>query len=357
MNATLTTTLLHTAGGVARRFHWRSITRSTIFSMQEVALLLVVLITVGAISATAQEMKQPRKVGVLLAWEEPKPDTWLQAFKDGMTAQGWVEHKNIQYFVEYGRNDGARMSLLAKKLVALKVDAIFGSAGATLAALRKATSTIPIVSADMWDPIAEGASTSLAKPSANITGLSWQSVESATKRLEIAKEIVPGLRSLGVLFDASDPGPLIEVNGLVANAKKMRIKTVTFEVRNAKDFAATYTAIRREKPDALVVSSNPLTFSKIAELSQFAISLSRPLISEQFEFADGGALIAYGIVGIETYKRAAVHVDKILKGAKPSELPIEQPTLFELVVNLKTAKALGIKIPESIMVRATRVIR
>lgn len=320
-------------------------------------VVLIALAVFAVTNAVAQDTKPPRKVGVMLGWGTLDPDTWLQTFKDGMAARGWIEKKNIQYFVEYAGNEGANLPAMAAKLLSLKVDALFVSGGRPLAAMKKATTAIPIVCPDMWDHVAEGVSTSLAKPTANITGLTWQTVESATKRLEMAKEIVPGLTRLGVLYDASDAGPVIEVNGLVANAKTLGIRPMTHEVRRERDFQTVFAAIQRDKPDALIVSFNPLTYTKIAELARFATSISRPLVTEGPEFAEGGALVSYGVVGIETYKRAAVHLDKILKGAKPSDLPIEQPTVFELVVNLKTAKALGIKIPESIMVRATRIIR
>jgi putative tryptophan/tyrosine transport system substrate-binding protein len=320
-------------------------------------IVLLALAMIVATTAAAQNTKQPRKVGVMLGCATLDPHPWLQTFKDGMTARGWTENKNIQYFLEYAGNEAANLPALAAKLLSLKVDALFVSGGRPLAAMKKATTTVPIVCPDMWDHVAEGVSSSLTKPTANITGLTWQSVESATKRLEMAKEIVPGLTRLGVLFDASDPGPTIEVNGLVANAKTLGIRPMTYEVRCAQDFKTAFAAIKRDKPDALIVSFNPLTYTKIAELARFPISISRPLVTEGPEFAEGGALVSYGVVVIETYKRGAVHLDKILKGAKPSDLPIEQPTLFELVVNLKTAKTLGIKIPETIMVRPTKVIR
>ncbi len=321
-----------------------------------VSALFLLAFVIASTVAGAQERADLPTVAVILGWEQRVPDDWLRAFTDGMQGRGWTEGKNVRYHVEYWGREAERFDALARRLSARKINAFFVTDTA-VAAVRKAAPKTPLVCPDMFDPVAEGVTTSLAKPSGNVTGLSWQSVDSASKRLEMLKEVIPGLRRVGVLFDASDVGPRIEAEGLTRNARSTGVEIIKFEVRGESDFAAAVVAIRRVRPQALLVSQNPLTFIKNADIIGVARELAIPSIGEGPEFAEAGGLLSYGPVGIETYRHAAAHMDKILKGAEPSEVPIEQPTLFESIVNLKTAKAIGVKIPESIMVRATKVIR
>lgn len=306
-----------------------------------------------AFSQTSQPLK---KVGILYAIDEKSSQPWLAAIKEGLRGMGWIEGKNIQFIARYADDDASRFAILAKEVVALKVDVIFVT-DPMVPAARSATATIPIVCPDFFDPVAEGVATTLAKPTGNVTGLSWQSIDSAAKRLELTKEAIPAMRNVGLLLDASDPAVALEVKAVAGHARKLGLTLKTFEVRGRRDFVSAFALIKRDRPDALIVSHNPLTFNSRDQIARFSLANSIPMVSEGSEFADAGGLLTYGVVGLDTYRRAAIHVDKILKGAKPNELPIEQPTLFELAVNKKTAQALRVKLPETIMVRATKVIR
>jgi putative ABC transport system substrate-binding protein len=273
-----------------------------------------------------------------------------------MRSLGWIEGRTAQFLVRYDGGDISRLPALAKELIGLGVDVLVVN-GRALPAARRATTTLPIVSLDMWDPVAERVTSSLAKPGGNVTGVSWQTIDSAGKRLELAKELLPGLRRVGLLTDAGDPGAVIEAKGLRTIAANAGVKLLIFEVRHPREFAAAFAAIKSARTEALIVSTSTLTIHHLARILSFASSSRLPTISEAAKFAEAGVLLTYGPDVSETYKRGALLVDKILQGKKPVELPFEQPTKFELAVNLNTSKALGLTIPESIMIRATRMIR
>ena len=222
---------------------------------------------------------------------------------------------------------------------------------------REATTTIPIVCMDMYDPVVEGATTSLARPSTNMTGVSWQSFDTAAKRVELAKDFMPNLKRAALIYDATDPGSVIESGGFVQGAKKVRARLDVFPLRGLPDLHQAIATIKNSSPDVLFVAVNPFTIVHLGKMTQLAAEARIPTVSEIAEFVKAGFLLSYGVNIDETYLRAADLTHRILKGAKPHDLPYEQPTKFDLVVNLKTAKALDIKIPESILLRATEVIR
>ena len=216
---------------------------------------------------------------------------------------------------------------------------------------------IPIVSAAFYDPVAEGFANSLARPGGNVTGMSWQSPETSGKRLELTMEVLPGLRRVALLFDPGDPGAVLDANAVRSAATTAGVSITLFEVNESRTFDGMLAAIESDRPRALILVHSPLTVHYRERMVRFAINRRLPLISEGRDFAEAGALLTYGPSIVDMFRRGAGYVDKILKGAKPGDLPIEQPTKFELVVNLKTAKALGITIPQSILVRADEVIR
>ena len=273
-----------------------------------------------------------------------------------MQKLAWIEGRSIQYIVRYMEGDVARVPPIIKEFVAMRVDVIYLPDGA-IAPAREVTRTIPMVAGDFYDPIAEGFTISLAKPSQNLTGISWQSNESAAKRLELAKELVPGLRRAAFLYDATERGALIEQSGIASAARIAKVELRNYPVQHSGSLQAVFEAIKSSRPDALIVSVNPLTWASREDIAAFAFTIQLPAIAEAPEFAKAGFVLTYGASALEAFTRCAYFLNKILRGAKPSELPIEQPTKFDFVVNLKTAKALGIKIPESIMLRATEVIR
>jgi putative tryptophan/tyrosine transport system substrate-binding protein len=255
------------------------------------------------------------------------------------------------------KGDLARAPAIIKELVSLKVDVLYLLTN-TVAAARSLGTTIPIVCADFYDPIDEGYTTKLSRPDRNITGISYQTPETVAKRLELAKDLIPGLKSVAFLFEMGDRGALIEEKGIRAAASVAKVQLNTYPVRNLRDIQAAFATMKNSQHDALVVSINAITWAHQAEIARLAINIKLPAISEVSEFTTAGFLLTYGPNALDAYTRgAAVYLDKILRGAKPSDLPIEQPTKFDFVVNLKTAKALGIKIPESITLRATEVIR
>jgi len=318
-------------------------------------IFLFALCAIFVECAGAQSRRPPPKIGEIWAGTKVFAESFRRPYLDEMRTLGWIDGQTAQFIVRYD-DDGSKRSALVAELLALGVDVLVVS-DPVLPTVRIATSTIPIVALDMYDPVAEGVTLSLARPTGNVTGVSWQSIETAAKRLELAKVLMPDLRRVAVLYEAGDPGAAIEVNGFRAAAAKMGVTLRAFAVRNARDFAAAFAAIKSDRPDVLVVSVNALTLQHFGDIAAFASSISVASISEVDDFADAGGLLTYGALSSEMYKRGAMQVNRILRGAKPADLPFEQPTKFELVVNMKTAKELGLTIPETIVVRATRVIR
>jgi putative ABC transport system substrate-binding protein len=256
----------------------------------------------------------------------------------------------------YANSDIGRLPVLVDELIALDVDVLFVTYRAVRAA-KRATATVPIVSTAFYDPVAEGLVESLARPGGNVTGLSWQTPETSGKRLELIMQLVPGLERTALLFEPSDPGALLEANALRSAARRAGVTISLFELRNASDLAAVLAAMGRQRPQTLIVGHSAITVEHRERIASFAIRNGLPLVSEGSEFAEAGALLTYGPNVAESFRRAAHYVDQILKGAKPGDLPIEQPTKFDLVVNLKTAKALGLTIPQPMLLRASEVIR
>lgn len=327
----------------ANRQRWTAIT------------LLLGLCAVCLGAATAQDRRVPT-VGVIWSSSEVQAEPYLRPYLEGMRALGWVDGQTMRSIVRYDDGDPSRFPVLAAELVALGVDVLVVNDRA-LPAARHATTRIPIVCLDMFDPIAEGVTSNLGRPEGNVTGVSWQSIETAGKRLELAKQLLPGLRRVALLTDASDPGAVIEANGLSATAASAGVKLRTFAVRRADELPGVFATLKSDRPDVLIVSTNPFTIINFEAIVRFASSSKLPAISEAAEFARAGFLLTYGPDVSDTYRRGAIQVDRILRGMKPGDVPFEQPTKFELVVNLRTAKALGLRIPELIMVRATEVIR
>ena len=320
---------------------------------------IVALIFVGWLSLIqiAAAQNQPtEKVGILWHLSVAEMASYHKGLVEAMQTLGWVEGKNVQYLVQYMEGDPARVPSITKEFVAMKVGVMFLPDGAVKQA-REVTKTIPMVAGDFFDPIAEGFTTSLAKPSQNVTGVSWQSNESAGKRLELARDLVTGLKDVAFLYDSNETGARIERNAIVTAAQFAKVKLHTYAVQDLSSLRAALATIKASPPGALIVSVYPLTWNSREEIAQFAAGIQVPAISESPEFATAGFVLTYGPNALNAFTRGAYFLNKILRGAKPSQLPIEQPTKFDFVVNLKTAKALGIKIPESIMLRATEVIR
>ena len=304
--------------------------------------------------AFADNSKLP-KLGELWFADPNLAKPWRDAFRQGLSELGYVEGRNITIVTRNARGDASRFPALLAELIAQNVDVMFVSPRAVQEA-KHATKKIPIVSA-MGDPIAEGVAASLGRPRGNITGTSYQSPDISGKRLQIAMEMLPEMKRVALLYDGSDAQVLLEVQGTRTAAATKGVGIREFSIRNSQDLDATFAAIEKDKPPALIVTDSPLILQNRDRILRFAADKKIPIITEGGDFAKQGALLAYGAHPYKTFQRLAYYVDRILKGAKPGDLPIEQPTVFELVVNQKTSKALGIKIPESIMLRATEIVK
>jgi putative ABC transport system substrate-binding protein len=279
-------------------------------------LLLVVAACIACSNfAAAQRAPLPR-IGELWAGTELDAKPWREPYLEGMRELGWIDGQTTQFIVRYDQGDPARLPSLATELLSLDVDVIVVVDG-TLAAARKATATVPIVCLDMYDPVAQRLTSSLAKPGGNVTGVSWNSIETAVKRLELAKELLPNLRRAGLLTDASDPGAVLEADALRAKAASEGLRLRTFEVREAADFPKQFAAIKQHRPELLIVSTNALTHRQLNPTVRLTSSTGIPTVSEASSFAEAGLLLTYGPDYISTYKRGAVQVDKVLKGMKP----------------------------------------
>ncbi len=281
-----------------------------------------------------------------------------QAFVQGLEERGWIEGRNIVFEFRYSGAKIERYPRLAAELVALKPDIIgTGQGEPAIRALKAATTTIPIVMAVSADPVGTGLVSSLARPGGNITGLSILAPDTGGKRLELLREALPKVSRVAVLWNAAYPGKAVEFGETQRAARALNIALQSVEVRSARDFDAAFKTIVRGKPDALITLSEPLTLQHWHQIVAFATEHRFPMISEIREFAEAGGLMTYGASLPALFHRAAFYVDRILRGTHPGALPVEQPTKFELVINLKTAKALGLTIPQSVLVRADHVIQ
>ncbi len=325
--------------------------------------ILIALLALGLLAAPlcagAQQPKKVPRIGLVSPFSPSDTALWHQAFRQGLRDLGWVEGKNISIEYRYaeGRND--RLPDLAADLVRLKVDIIVASISTDALAARNATRTIPIVMASAGDPVASGLVESLARPGGNITGLSQIAPELAGKRLELLKEIVPKLSRVAVLWNPQNPASssTLSWKELQLPARELGVQLHSLEVRSANDFAKAFKDATRARAGALFIMPDPVFAGDLKRIADFAAKSRLPSIFHLREFVHSGGLLAYGVDRSDMFRRAATYVDKILKGAKPADLPVEQPTRFELVVNLKTAKTLGLTLPQSIMVRADQVIQ
>ena len=309
---------------------------------------------IAPLRAKAQQASV-RRIGVLSPFTPADAAPWHEAFRQRLRELGWIEGKNIS--IEYRYAEGpADLPALAAELVRLKVDVIVTSATGTLPA-KEATRTIPIVMASNADPVVMGMVGSLARPGGNVTGLSQISSELAGKRLELLKQIVPNLSRVAVMWNPGGRGSTVNWQEMQPPARGLGLQLYSLETRNPSDFDRAFADASRAHVGALAIMPNPLFAGNLRRIADLAIKSRLPAIFNLREFVDSGGLVAYGPNRTDEFRRAAAYVDKILKGAKPADLPVEQPTKFELVINLKTAKALGVTIPQSLLLRADEVIQ
>jgi len=283
---------------------------------------------------------------------------FLEAFRQGLRELGYVEGKNVQLEIRWGEGKLERLAALAAELVGSKIDVLVAVSSPSVVAAKKATRTIPIVMPISSDPVGDGIVQSLARPGGNITGLSVMAPELSAKRLQLLKEVFPKqIRPAAVLWNPDYAGMAARFRQLQGEAPSVGMNIRSVEIRDSRELERALDALDRERPDALVLLADPLTLSQRMRIVEFAAEERLPAIYEASQFVDAGGLMSYGPNLEELVRRSAIYVDRILKGAKPADLPIEQPAKFELVINLKSAKALGITIPPSVMVQADRVIQ
>jgi len=308
-------------------------------------------------SAEAQQPKKVPRIGFLSAVSPSTISARLDAFRQGLRELGYVEGKNIVIEWRSAEGKSDRLPGLAAELVRLKVDLVVSGGVATTRAAKQATVTIPIVMASDDDPVGSGFAASLARPGGNITGLSTLSPEISGKQLELLKEIVSKLSRVAIGGDVTRPGIPQALREINVAADALGVQVQYLELREPKDIETAFRAASKEHADAVLVLGSPVLLSQRRQIADVAAKSRLPAIYPRPEFVEDGGLMSYGVSFTDLFRRAATYVDKILKGAKPADLPIEQPTKFELVINLKTAKQISFTIPPSVLARADRVIR
>jgi putative ABC transport system substrate-binding protein len=321
------------------------------------ALILALSVTLAPLGADAQQPAKIPRVGVLQPGTPASATHLFEAFKQAMREQGYVEGQHVVFEHRFGDFKPERISAVAAELVRLKVDVIVTGTDMGIAATKQQTRTIPIVMVNSTDPVETGFVASLARPGANITGLSSMSPELSGKRLELLRDVVPGLSRVAIIWNPDVRGAVLDYRETVGAARSLRLQLQSVEVSRADDLDSAFSAVTKGRAEALIViSPSPIAFANRSRIATFARTTRLPSIYATKEFVDAGGLMAYGTIAGSQWRRAATYVHRILQGAKPSELPVEQPTAFELTINLKTAKELGLTIPQSLLLRADQVI-
>jgi putative ABC transport system substrate-binding protein len=309
-------------------------------------------------SVEAQQSGKVPRIGFLIVDSPSAASTRVEAFKEGLQELGYVEGKNITIDYRYAEAKADRLPQLASELVRLKIDVLVTGGGNQVAiAAMKATGTIPIVMTNVADPVGSGFVASLARPGGNVTGLTSVTYDLSGKRLELIKDTLPKVGRIAVLYDPSDRAKVIEFKEMQAAAASFAVQLQSLEVRRAEDFESAFKTGSRARAEALIVLPTTVTNTHRKPIIHLAVDNRLPAIYPDREFVDGGGLMSYGPIYADLWRRAATYVDKILKGAKPAYLPVEQPTKFELVINLKTAKQIGVTIPPRVLARADKVVR
>ena len=322
-----------------------------------ISFVLGTMLSALGVRVEAQQPAKIPRIGYLDAVSLSVNAARVEAFRQGLRKLGYVEGKNI--FIEWRSADGKldRLPALAAELVHLKVDIIVTGGRSATRAAKEATPTIPIVMTQDSDPVANGFVASLARPGGNITGLSTLAPELSGKQLELMKEIIPKLSRVAVFGSSTTPDNAQSLREVELTARAFKVELQYLDVLDPKDIEAAFRAASNSRADGVLVLNGAVFESRRTQVVDLAVKSRLPAIYYKSEFVEGGGLMTYGTSWTDLSQRAAIYVDKILKGAKPSELPIEQPTKFELAINLKTAKQIGLTIPPNVLARADRVIK
>ncbi len=313
---------------------------------------LAILFTAALTEAQAQ--KKIPKVGYLRFVQVAELD---DAFRRGLRELGYVEGQNIEVEYRYAKGSMDRLTELAAELVRMKLDVIVAGSTQAIEAARRATKDIPIVFPVTFDPVESGFVASLARPGGNLTGLTTINPDIAAKRIELLKETIPKISRLAVLRNPSNSGSAFALKETEAGAKRFGIRLQVVEAQSADDLDGAFQQAKKDRAAALIVIVDTLFVSRPKQLADLGLKNRMPLVFDSRQFVEAGGLISYGADLADMFRRAATYVDKILKGAKPADLPVEQPTKFELVINLKTAKQIGLTVPPNVLARADQVIK
>jgi len=306
------------------------------------------------LAARAQQAGKLPTIGFLVTGTASSHGPWFAALAQRLGELGWIEGRTIAIEYRWAEGRAERFAKIAAEFVRLKVDVIV-TTGAASREVMHATSVIPVVFALWGDPIGSGYIASLAQPGGNATGLSMQSTDIAGKRLELLREVIPGLRRLAILGNFGNPNHVLEMDEVQAAARTLGLEVAPSDVRRAEDIAPAFEALK-DRAGAVHVCNDPLFFTNRIRINTSALGARLPTMYGFREHVEAGGLMSYGANFPNLFRRAATYVDKILKGAKPGDLPVEQPTKFDLIINVTTAKALGLTIPESFLLRADEVI-
>jgi len=307
------------------------------------------------LAAGAQQTAKPPTIGLMVPSTPLIESQRVAAFLQRLRQLGWIENRNVAIEYRWAEGRSERFVEIATEFVQLKVDIIVASTTLAVIAAKQATAIIPIVIATANDPVGTGLVASLARPGGNVTGLSNQMADTAAKRLELVQEVVPGLRRLAILGNVGNPGAVLEMGEVQAAARTLALEVVTLEIRRAEDIGPAFEGAKG-RADALYVAADPLANSNRVRINTLALAARLPTMQGVREYVEAGGLMSYGPNIADGYRRAADYVDKILRGAKPGDIPVEQPTKFDLVLNLTTAKALGLDVPPTLLARADEVI-
>jgi putative ABC transport system substrate-binding protein len=305
------------------------------------------------LAARAQQASKLPTIGYFGSGTASSQRPWSDAFAQRLRELGWLEGRTVAIEYRWAEGRTERAVEIAAEFVRLKVDVIVTNATPNVVAAKQATSVIPIVFAAAGDPVGTGLVASLARPEGNVTGLSLQSGDVASKRLGLLREVIPGLRQLAILANAGNPNAALEIGELQTAARTVGLEVATPEIRRAEDIAPAIEALK-DRAQALFV--HPLVTTNWVRINTLALGARLPTMHGLREGVDAGGLMSYGAHVPDLFRRAGDYVDKILRGAKPADLPVEQPTKFELIINLTTAKALGLEVPPMLLARADEVI-
>jgi len=330
-------------------------------AVARLATTVVLLSVVSSLPAEAQSAVRVYRIGVMAdtRYRDPQYQRSSDAFFDGLREFGYIEGQNIQFEWRNSEGHAERYAELAAELVSLKVDLIMVMTTPAALAAKAATNTIPIpiLFVGAHDPVGTGLATSLARPGGNVTGLATLFPELSTKRLELLKELVPRMSHVAVLWNGANPANSLALRQTEDAARQLGIALRIHDVRAPEEFEPRFVTIAQQRPDALFVLGDSLTLQRRYDIARFALQARLPSSFESKESAAAGGLMSYGPSYPDMWRRAAFYIDRLLKGVKPAELPFEQPSKFQFVINMKTARGLGLTVPQSLLLQADEVIR